>query len=134
MNELNSALESAVSKIDPKQLYAHTKFRESGNRLRGGCPWHKSKSGTSFVVTKSNNLWWCAGCQIGGGPVQYLHRMKGGDGSPNGQEFIVTGDLKLPWNGRPGNVCFSSSVFFQSIRIKSSSLFFPCVLPFASSS
>jgi hypothetical protein len=47
---------------------------------------------------------------------------------------VVTGDLKVPWNGRRENVCLSSLVFFQSIRIKSSSVFFPRFLPFPSSS
>jgi hypothetical protein len=46
----------------------------------------------------------------------------------------VTGDLKVPWNGRPGNVCFSSLVFFQRIRIRCSSVFFPRFLPYSSSS
>jgi putative DNA primase/helicase len=31
---------------------------------------------------------WCEGCQFGGTPIQYLHRIRGGDGKPRGVEFI----------------------------------------------
>jgi len=58
-------LESEVySRLDPQRLYdhaAHLWKHDSAESLKGGCPWHDSKSGSSFVVTKSNLLWWCAG-------------------------------------------------------------------------
>jgi hypothetical protein len=90
MNNFHEALDSAITKLLPQAIYTHGahKFRESGDRLRGGCPWHQSKSGTAFVVTMSTKQWYCSGCHFGGGPIQYLHRLQGGDGAPRGQEFI----------------------------------------------
>jgi DNA primase len=89
-NPISEAIDAAVSKLRPQDIYtdkAHN-FKVSGDRLRGGCAWHKSKSGTSFVVTQSSMEWYCAGCGFGGGPIQYLHRVQGGDGKPRGDEFI----------------------------------------------
>jgi DNA primase len=40
------------------------------------------------VVTLANMLWFCAGCNVGGSPLQYLHRLRGGNGSPRGQDFV----------------------------------------------
>ena len=89
-NSISEAIEAAISKLRPEDVYtdkAHN-FKASGDRLRGGCPWHNSKSGTSFVVTQSTMEWYCPGCGFGGGPVQYLHRLRGGDGNLRGAEFI----------------------------------------------
>lgn len=88
--KISDTLDEALSKLSPKDIYTDGShhFKEYGDRLRGGCPWHTSKSGTSFVVSKSTGQWYCSGCHIGGGPLQYLHRLNGGDGSPKGQEFI----------------------------------------------
>ncbi len=65
-------------------------WKERGPRkLKGGCPWHDSKSGTAFVVNATSLQWWCPGCGIGGGPIQYVHRLSGGIGtSPRGEDFI----------------------------------------------
>jgi hypothetical protein len=87
---ISDILDQVFDKLSAKDIYTDGshRFNESGDRMRGGCPWHQSKSNTSFVVTKSTKQWYCAGCHIGGGPLQYLHRLNGGDGSPQGQEFI----------------------------------------------
>lgn len=63
-------------------------FQKANGKWRGGCPWHQSKSGTSFVVNPVTNQWWCAGCSTGGGPVQYLWKRKGGTGTPRGPDFV----------------------------------------------
>jgi DNA primase len=77
-------------RLTAEAVYTHPAhcWHKSGDRWRGGCPWHPSESGTSFVVTPGSLMWWCAGCCFGGGPVQYLHRLAGGDGRPRGRDFV----------------------------------------------
>jgi hypothetical protein len=61
-----------------------------GGKLKGNCPWHESKSGTAFYCEQKNGVWlWrCPACEIGGGVVEYRHRLSGGNGSPRGREFV----------------------------------------------
>lgn len=54
--------------------------------LRGLCPLHSEDSG-SFFVNIQEKTFHCFGCGAGGGPVQFLHQIKGGSGSPTGKEF-----------------------------------------------
>src|SRR5262245_54794384 len=82
-----------LPKVDPEAIYtdpAHNFQKNGHDKWRGGCPWHDSKSGSSFVVTPSLRLWFCAGCGKGGGPVQYLHYLRTGRFvPPRGQDFIA---------------------------------------------
>lgn len=65
------------------------KWKESDDRARGGCPWHDSKSGSSFVVTLSTIQWYCPGCGVGGTPVQYLWKLRRGAGTtPRGRDWV----------------------------------------------
>lgn len=77
---LSRCLEDAVNSLSAEQIYNHSahNFKQSGDRLRGGCPLHQSNSGSSFVVTISSKLFWCAGCQFGGSPVDYRASLKAG--------------------------------------------------------
>lgn len=75
------------------QLSADAVYPESRHRWdrastewSGDCPWHDSESKRSFKVSPSLD-WYCYGCGVGGGPIQYLHRVRGGDGRPRGAEF-----------------------------------------------
>lgn len=72
-------------------VYTHAshEWHKSGDTWRGSCPWHNSKSGTSFTITPSKLLWYCSGCCFGGGPIQYIHRLNRGDGRPRGEDFRV---------------------------------------------
>ncbi|MBC1235734.1 DUF3987 domain-containing protein [Nostoc sp. 2RC] len=65
-------------------------FQQHGDKLKGNCPWHDSQSGTAFYCERKSNapLWRCPACSIGGSVVEYRHRLKGGNGSPRGREFV----------------------------------------------
>ena len=75
-------------RLSPEQVYTWSghQWQKAGDRWRGACPWHESKSGTSFVVTLDNMLWYCPTCG-GGDPITYLWRLEGGQGSPHGDDF-----------------------------------------------
>lgn len=69
-------------------------WHRSPGKCRGGCPGHTSESGTSFNVSTDTLSWFCPACDVGGGPVQYLHWIAGGSGSPRGRDFVqILGDL-----------------------------------------
>jgi putative DNA primase/helicase len=80
-------------RLTPEAIYtdpAHQWKHQSARKWQGGCPWHQSQSGTSFVVSLDSLLWWCQGCGIGGGPLQYLWKQRQGTGiTPRGQDFIA---------------------------------------------
>lgn len=67
---------------------AHAWKTRSDQKYRGGCPFHQSKSGTSFAVTPGNLLFWCAGCGTGGSAIQYLARLRGMPDPVRGYNFI----------------------------------------------
>lgn len=67
---------------------AHEWRRVSERDLVGGCPWHKSSSGTSFKVRREHLAWYCHSCKIGGGPVQYLARVAGIMNAVRGADYV----------------------------------------------
>ncbi|MBF0502730.1 MAG: hypothetical protein HQM09_21530 [Candidatus Riflebacteria bacterium] len=84
--------QQVVPKLSVDDVYAqeiHNWINE-GEQLKGACPFHKSKSGGSFSVEKSSLKWYCQGCKVGGGPVQYIHMLNGGVGTPHGSEYVET--------------------------------------------
>lgn len=92
-NDLSWFLHNEIlPKLDAEEIYtdpAHAFLKTDRDKWRGGCPWHQSKSGTSFVVTPSSRLWWCAGCSRGGGPVEYVHFLRCGHFEPpRGLDFV----------------------------------------------
>ena len=64
-------------------------WKERGRTWKGGCPWHESKTGSSFTVDPETLRWNCAGGCGGGSPTQYLHGLKTGSPStPHGDDFV----------------------------------------------
>ena len=105
---LSRCLEDAISRLSAEQIYAHSahNFKQSGDRLRGGCPFHQTKSGSSFVVTISSKLFYCAGCNFGGSPADYRASLKAGHWvKARGRDFIeivkeLAADANVPFPER----------------------------------
>ena len=55
---------------------AGIELKKSGKDKIGSCPFHDD-SEPSLVVTPAKNLWHCFGCQIGGGPIDWVMKHKG---------------------------------------------------------
>jgi DNA primase catalytic core len=51
-------------------------LQKSGKDRLGLCPFHADGE-PSLVVTPAKNLWHCFGCQIGGGPIDWVMRHRG---------------------------------------------------------
>jgi putative DNA primase/helicase len=82
--------EKILPRLTPELVYdwpGHN-WHRSREKWRGACPHHTSESGTSFNISLDTLTWFCPACDIGGGPVQYLHWLQGGTGSPKGREFV----------------------------------------------
>ena len=77
---ITRCLDDAINSLGAEQIFNHPahNFKQSGNKLKGGCPFHESKSGSSFVVTISSKLFWCEGCQSGGGAADYRASLRAG--------------------------------------------------------
>jgi DNA primase len=52
-------------------------LRRSGKILVGPCPWHKSRSGRSFIVYPERQSWRCWNCGVGGDVFDFLERYSG---------------------------------------------------------
>ena len=51
-------------------------LKKSGKDKIGQCPFHEDGE-PSLVVTPAKNLWHCFGCQIGGGPIDWIMKQRG---------------------------------------------------------
>jgi DNA primase catalytic core len=51
-------------------------LRKGGRDFTGVCPFHADAT-ASLVVTPHKNLWHCFGCQIGGGPIDWVIKSRG---------------------------------------------------------
>jgi DNA primase catalytic core len=90
-DNISQALEEIDSRLDPQSFFnspSHN-FKSTRDKLRGGCPWHDSQSGTAFHVFLKDNTWQCPSCGIGGRPIHYLHYLRNGKnaGQLRGSEF-----------------------------------------------
>ncbi|MBK9237224.1 MAG: toprim domain-containing protein [Rhodoferax sp.] len=52
------------------------KLKKSGKDWLGCCPFHEDRE-ASLVVSPGKNLWHCFGCQIGGGPIDWVMKHRG---------------------------------------------------------
>jgi DNA primase len=55
---------------------AGVELRKTGKDWAGKCPFHADDT-ASLLITPSKNLWHCFGCQIGGGVVDWVMKLKG---------------------------------------------------------
>lgn len=55
---------------------AGIELKKVGKDIAGRCPFHDD-SEPSLIVTPGKNLWHCFGCQIGGGPIDWVMKLKG---------------------------------------------------------
>jgi DNA primase len=51
-------------------------LKKAGKDWLGRCPFHADDT-ASLVVTPTKNLWHCFGCGIGGGPIDWVIKLKG---------------------------------------------------------
>jgi DNA primase len=51
-------------------------LKKAGKDRIGRCPFHADDT-ASLVVTPAKNLWHCFGCQIGGGPIDWVMKKQG---------------------------------------------------------
>lgn len=81
-------LDDILPKLDAESFYGeHVKLKKSGKNLVGLCPFHTEKT-PSFTVDQTEKFFKCFGCDAKGGPVQFLHQIGGGSGSPSGKDFV----------------------------------------------
>ena len=55
---------------------AGVELKKTGKDWAGICPFHADDT-ASLVITPAKNLWHCFGCQIGGGVVDWVMKLKG---------------------------------------------------------
>ncbi len=55
---------------------AGIELKKVGKDLAGKCAFHED-SEPSLIVTPTKNLWHCFACQIGGGPIDWVMKLKG---------------------------------------------------------
>lgn len=79
-----------LPELTAEMVFTHPahKFRKDLKKWRGGCPWHKSESGSSFAVDLDSLMWWCAGCSTGGSAIDYVHRRTGNNTKARGVDFV----------------------------------------------
>jgi len=76
-----------LPRLDAEEFYgSYLKLKTSGKNLKALCPFHQEKT-ASFTISPADKVFKCFGCNAGGGPVQFLHQIKGGSGSPTGKDF-----------------------------------------------
>jgi DNA primase (bacterial type) len=75
---LNFWEQEILPRLTADLIYDHSShaFKQSGQKWRGGSPFRKSKSGTSFTVWPDTLRFYDAGCEFAGDPITYIHSIK----------------------------------------------------------
>jgi len=73
-----SEIERLKSEVSVERLVeaSGVSLRRAGKDLLGRCPLHDDAE-ASLVVTPAKNLWHCFGCQLGGGPIDWVMKTQG---------------------------------------------------------
>jgi DNA primase catalytic core len=71
-------LERLKAEISVERLVesAGIELKPAGKDLLGRCPFHEDRE-ASLVITPAKNLWHCFSCQMGGGPIDWMMKLKG---------------------------------------------------------
>lgn len=81
-------LEDILPRLDAEDFYGEfLKMKRVGKTLKSLCPFHQEKT-PSFTIYPEEKTYHCYGCGASGGPVQFLHQIGGGSGSPSGKTFV----------------------------------------------
>ena len=72
--------QEVLPRLNADLVYDHPShgFQRSVSKWRGGSPFRKSKSGTSFAVWPDTLRFYDAGCEFAGDPIAYTHSIKVG--------------------------------------------------------
>lgn len=73
---------------------AGIELKRVGKDLHGRCPFHDDAQ-ASLVITPAKNLWHCFSCQIGGGPIDWMMKLKGVS-FRHAVELLREGTVDLP--------------------------------------
>ena len=74
----DSELERLKTEVSTERLIEASgiELKRGGKDLLGRCPFHADDT-ASLVVTPGKNLWHCFGCEIGGGPIDWVMKQRG---------------------------------------------------------
>jgi DNA primase catalytic core len=74
----DTELERLKNEVSVERLVeaSGVELKKAGKDLLGRCPFHDDAE-ASLVVTPAKNLWHCFGCQIGGGPIDWVIKSRG---------------------------------------------------------
>jgi DNA primase len=74
----DSDLERLKNEVSVQRLVeaSGVELKKGGKDFTGICPFHADAT-ASLVITPHKNLWHCFGCQIGGGPIDWVIKSRG---------------------------------------------------------
>jgi DNA primase len=95
-------LDEITAKTDMIALVSqYTQPARRGTRWFARCPFHSEKT-PSFTVTPENGLFYCFGCQAGGGPIQFVMRAENLEFADAVRVLAERSGLAVPEDDDPG--------------------------------